>query len=114
MKDLQSDAVILELRMLGLVGKIITAPRMRMFYTNEKNFTNLETTPAIQTSLQNLKYLKDIPAHSLTTELDISNGPLNRSDEMIEDLQRPLVSQTEEAKFVDIFPKLTSGTIEVL
>ena len=114
MKDLQSDAVVLELWMLGLVGKIVTAPWMRMFYANEKNLTNLETTPAIQTSLHNLKYLQDNPAHSLTTELDIFNGPLNRSDDVIKDLQRPLASQTEEAQFFDIFPKLMSGTIEVL
>ena len=114
MKDLQSDAVVLELRMLGLVGKIITAPWMRMFYANEKNLTNLETTPAIQTSLQNLKYLKDNPSHALTTKRDIFDGQLSASDEVIKDLQRPFESQTEEAQFVDIFPKLMSGTIEVL
>ena len=109
MKDLQSDAVVLELRMLGLVGKIITAPWMRMFYANEKNLTNLETTPAIQTSLQNLKYLKDNPAHALTTKRDIFDGQLSASDEVIKDIQRPLEIQTEEAQFLDIFPKLMSG-----
>ena len=114
MKDLQSDAVVLELRMVGLVGKIITAPWMRMFYANEKNLTNLETTPAIQTSLQNRKYLKDNPAHALTTKRDIFDGQLSASDEVIKDLQRPWESQTEEAQFLDIFPKLMSGTIEVL
>ena len=100
--------------MLVLVGKIITAPWMRMFYANEKNLTNLETTPAIQTSLQNLKYLKDNPSHALTTKRDIFDGQLSASDEVIKDLQRPLESQTEEAQFRDIFPKLMSGTIEVL
>ena len=33
-----------------------------------------------------LKNLKDNPAHSLTTELDIINGPLNRSNKVIKDL----------------------------
>ena len=68
----------------------------------------------IQTSQQNLKYLKNILGHSRSTEQDIFNGPLNRSDEIIKDLLCPLASETNEAQFVDIFSNLMIGTIEVL
>ena len=39
-KDLQNNIMLIQLRVLGLIGKVITGPWMKMFYCNNRGRSN--------------------------------------------------------------------------
>ena len=63
-KDLRNNKILLQLRALGLIGKLVTGPWMHQLYTNQA-ITNLESSTFIKTCLQNLNALKESPLLAL-------------------------------------------------
>ena len=41
-KDLQYNGILIQLRVLGLIGKVITEPWMKILYCNNEGKSNLE------------------------------------------------------------------------
>ena len=65
-KDLRNNKILLQLRALGLIGKLVTGPWMHQLYTNQ-SITNLESSTFIKTCLQ-FECLKGIPFTSFASK----------------------------------------------
>ena len=64
--DLQNNSIILQLRVLGLIGKFITGPWMKIFYSNSECKANLEMVPVIKICIMTLRDLIQKPTFFLT------------------------------------------------
>ena len=76
LKDLEHNEVAVQLRALGLLGKLLTTPWMMLLYSNKANLTNLEIIPTIKTCLRNLKSLGEQPLPTLRAETDAMDDKL--------------------------------------
>ena len=79
-KDLRNNKILLQLRALGLIGKLVTGPWMHQLYTNQA-ITNLESSTFIKTCLQNLNALKESPLLALQVKTDTFGVPLSPNSE---------------------------------
>ena len=53
-KDLQYNGILIQLRVLGLIGKVITGPWMKIFYCNNEGKGNLEVVSILKESVNRL------------------------------------------------------------
>ena len=66
-----SDTAQVEMHVLGLIGKILTEPWMKAFYTSSVNqIDHLSGITVIQNVLKNLKEQQDFPLGMLTCYTD--------------------------------------------
>ena len=56
-KDLQYNGILIQLRVLGLIGNVITGPWMKIFYCNNEGKGNLEVASILKESVNRLQYL---------------------------------------------------------
>ena len=112
-KDLENDQICLQLRVIGLIGKLVTGSWMKKFYANTTNLSNLEMSPYMKKCIENLKYLENHPLESLHQKTDVFGDPMIDED-VLGSLQAPLTSKSEEDGFIEIFSLLVRSSIEVL
>ena len=86
-KDLQNNGILIQLRVLGLIGKVITGPWMKIFYCNNEGKSNLEVVSILKASVNRLQYLVNTPELFLTTSEDLFAEKLNENDETLKCLQ---------------------------
>ena len=68
-KDLENDTIVVQLRALGLLGKLISGPSMQRFYANKDHLTNLEIIPIVKSCIQTLTALGEQPLLKLRAEM---------------------------------------------
>jgi len=66
-----------------LLGKVLTAPWMRLFYKNVDGKTNLQMADPIRTALTNLKSLVENPLSIFTKPTDMFNESLPNDDKIL-------------------------------
>ncbi|XP_074657147.1 uncharacterized protein LOC141910312 [Tubulanus polymorphus] len=118
LKDMKNPLILTHLRVLGIIGKLLTGPWMKVFYANTANLTNLQTSGSMKTCIAKLKYYKDDPLMVLRTNTDVF-GTILIGDGVAQDktfmaLRTPLSDSEEEQLFRSIVSSLMAGCIEVL
>ena len=114
-KDLENPKIVVQLRSLGLIGKLLTGPWMREIYGNKNHLTNLETIPMMRSCLERLEHLKDEPSELLAAESDVFGHPLDASDDQVlSSLQTSDWSGAQKKDFSEISTLLIGGIIDVL
>ena len=79
--------MLIQLRVLGLIGKVITGSWMKMFYCNNGGRSNLEVVSILKKSVNRLQYFVNAPELFLTTSEDLFTEKLNENDETLKCLQ---------------------------
>ncbi|KAK0062763.1 hypothetical protein Bpfe_007968 [Biomphalaria pfeifferi] len=85
-KDLTNPDVMVQIRVLGLFGKLLTGPWMKLFYNKSsslRKLSYLEMTPFVRRSITTLKELQLNPASILTLEFDVFGHPLLVDDVLV-------------------------------
>ncbi|ELT97200.1 hypothetical protein CAPTEDRAFT_196087 [Capitella teleta] len=94
-KDLENEAIMSHLLILGLVGKIITGPWMTVFYTEES--ANLEMCDVIRSSIDSVENIEKNPQMLLTATTDIFNRTLSDDDDVLKSLRSGSTFQFDSA-----------------
>ena len=111
-QDLKNRTIILELRALGLIGKLVTRPWMKHFYASQ-HMTNLDIVPAINMCMNNLNLLRANPSIALIIKTDIFGSILD-DESVLKHLQESSFSSAEHETFNEIFALLLQGVIDVI
>ena len=111
-QDLKNRTIIIELRALGLIGKLVTGPLMKHFYASE-HMPNINIVPAINTCMNNLKLLRANPSIALTFKTD-AFGTILDDESVLKNLQESSFSSVEHEIFNEIFALLIQGVIDVI
>ncbi|XP_055883310.1 uncharacterized protein LOC106069644 [Biomphalaria glabrata] len=85
-KDLTNPDVMVQIRVLGLFGKLLTGPWRKLFYNKSsglRELSHLEMTPFVRRSITTLKELQLNPASILTLEFDVFGHPLLVDDVLV-------------------------------
>ena len=113
-KDLRNNKILLQLRALGLIGKLVTGPWMHHLYTNQA-ITNLESRTFIKTCLQNLNALKESPLLALQVKTDTFGVPLSPdSDAVLKKLQTAEIEELEKKELHCMLCLLIGGIVDVI
>ena len=113
-KDLKNNKILLQLRALGLIGKLVTGPWMHQLYTNQA-ITNLESSTFIKTCLQNLNALKESPLLALQVKTDTFGVPLSPdSDAVLKKLQTAEIEELEKKELHCMLCLLIGGIVDVI
>ena len=86
LKDLSNEAILVQLQVLGLLGKVLTGPWMVLFYSNQKKASNLETNEQLKKAVQSLKDISRNPQSLLTCSVDSFGNELT-IDEKLQSLR---------------------------
>ena len=71
LKDFTSEQAKMELQVLGFLGKMLTGPWMKKFYTSAENeIHHVEGIEVVRQVLERLKVAADSPGELLTTDVD--------------------------------------------
>ena len=73
-KDLENDAIVVQLRALDLLGKLLSGPWMQRFYANKEHLTNLEIIPIVKSCIQTLTAIRELRLLTLHAETDAMGG----------------------------------------
>ncbi len=84
-KDLVDSAITVHLRVLGLLGKVITGPWRSLFYSELRG--NLDTTTELQSCITFLERLQAQPATLATTQEDCFGKQLDNDNSVLLALQ---------------------------
>ena len=77
LKDLENDLAVLELQILGILGKTLTGPWMKRFYTSSENEINhIDGIDIVKSVVDNLKKMLKDPCSILTTSTDLFGDAL--------------------------------------
>jgi len=77
LQDFTDDVTIMQLRVLGLLGKTLSGPWMRQFYTSaELEINHVEGIRVVRKVLENLKVAAASPECLLTADVDFFGNPL--------------------------------------
>ena len=74
--DLKNPAILVQLQVLGLLGKHLTGPWMVIFYKNAEKKANLRMRPHIMTAMAGLRKLETNPELLLTSATDVFKRPI--------------------------------------
>ena len=108
-RDLQNNSITLQ---LGLLGKVLAGPWMKVLYGNKSNSTNLGTVHVLKKSVEQLKIARENPMSVLNMQEDLFAQALHPADDKIlEYLQRPSDPPKE---LEQILSKLLEGSVNVL
>lgn len=69
--DVCSPYVVKELRVLGLLGKLLMGLWMEVIYANTAKLSNLEISPILHQVMANLEHLKEAPVEFLKRKVDM-------------------------------------------
>ena len=113
-KDIKNDHLFLQLKALGLKGKLVTGPWMQHLYGNH-TLSNLDTIPHVQFCLQNLCTFKDSPMQILESRSDAFGMPIDEtSDEVLSSLRSTVLSASDKERLGGILLQLITCMIEVI
>ena len=79
-EDFNSVGCCVELQVIGLLGKLLTGPWMRVFYTADTNVDHVGAISKVVEVLEGLQRLKDSPMDVLSAEKDLFGEVLPASD----------------------------------
>ena len=112
--DLQNKSIIIQLRVLGLIGKFITGPWMKILCSNSECKANLfEMVPMIKMCTMTLRELIQKPTFFLTAISNVFEEKLSEEDETLLCLQAQL-SSDEESQFNEVMSLAVRSPLEVL
>ena len=107
-RDLQNNSITLQ---LGLLGKVLAGPWMKVLYGNKSNSTNLGTVHVLKKSFEQLKVARENPMSVLNMQEDLFAQALHPADEKIlEYLQRPSDPQRNLNRFCQSFSRISKGS----
>ena len=86
LSNLEKPAVLSQLQALGLVGKLVTGPWMKLLYKNEAEFSNLQCADFFKTAESMMSSWPLNPLLMLTAEKDVFAQPLSL-DPILESLR---------------------------
>ena len=110
LKDLQSEVGVTELQVLGLLGKHLTAPWMRKFYTSAENEINhIDGINVVQGVIEMLKDMMKDPLGILSAGKDFFNADLT-----VDSTLTKLRSLPISAMFVPMMKASLEATVVVL
>ena len=111
-KDMQNNSILLQLKALGLLGKLLTGPWMTVLYGNKSKSANLGMVPVLKKCVNQLKVVLENPMSMLDMREDMFGQALHPADdEILADLQRP----SDPPKELElILTKLLEGSVKVL
>ena len=78
--DLRNPDIMVQLQILGLLGKLLTGPWMVLFYKNALKKRNLEMRPEIMSALVRLSEIEVDPSLLLSTKKDLFGHTLPTDD----------------------------------
>ena len=111
-KDLQHKSITLQLKALGLLGKVLTGPWMKVLYGNKAKTTNLGMVPVLKNCVDKQKAARENPMSLLNMQEYLFGQALHPADdEILADLQRPSDPPKE---LEHILSKLLEGSVKVL
>ena len=105
--------IIIQLRVLGLIGKFITGPWMKILYSYSECKANLEMVPVIKMCTMTLRDLIQKATFFLTAISNVFGEKLSEEDETLLCLQAQL-SSDEESQFNEVMSLAVRSTLEVL
>ena len=111
-KDLKNPSILLHLKVLGLLGKLLTGPWMVVLYGNKQNLTNLEVIPLVKACITNLKSVENDPKKLLRMKVDFFDQTLDTS-EILLSLQSEIDDVTSP-HFTSTVQSLIQGSVLVL
>jgi len=77
LQDFTDETAKMELHVLGLLGKTLSGPWLKLFYTSAENQINhVEGIQVVRLVLHNLKVAAESPEAFLTAEIDLFGNPL--------------------------------------
>ena len=113
-KDLRNINILLQLRALGIIGKMVTGPWMHELYTNS-GISNLDSINYIKMCLENLNALKENALMMLQANTDTFGVSLGvGSDAVLNELQNSATTEQEKLVLNDILVQLLEGVICVI
>ena len=81
--DLRNPDIMVQLQILGLLGKLLTGPWMVLFYKNSLKKRNLEMRPEIMKALVRLSEIEMDPSLLLSTKKDLFDHTLQADDKTL-------------------------------
>ncbi|XP_055880365.1 uncharacterized protein LOC106063498 [Biomphalaria glabrata] len=109
-QDLQQPNILVQLRVLGLFGKMLTGPWMTLIYKNERKMKHLEMIPHVKVCIDKLKAIVDSPENLLSMPTDCFGQTLDTEDFVL----RALRNVTVDEVFIEITKELAEGFCKVL
>ena len=58
---MQNNSILLQLKALGLLGKVLTGPWMKVLYGNKSKSANLGMVPVLKKCVNQLKVVRENP-----------------------------------------------------
>lgn len=106
---IKEEAAIVELQVLGIMGKTLSGPWMNMFYTDlAKEQSPINTMKIVKDVIENLKKFDD-PQNILVAERDFFDNTLPR-----EETEKLMVTPNNQILFNQMMTACIKGTVEVL
>ena len=76
------------MHVFGLLGKLLTGPRMSLFYTADNRVDFVDGIAKLKSVLDKLQDLKDNPMDALLAESDLFGSALSESDSTLQQLRK--------------------------
>ena len=113
MIDFADETSLLELQVLGLLGKKLTGPWMTKFYTSaspENELDHVEGIRVVRVVIENARRLLQEPMQLLSTSHDLFGDELNLDDTTLQSL----INLTPHNKFPEAVSACVQSVIDVL
>ena len=107
LSDIQCGDILQDLCILGLLGKFLTGPWMKLFYGEGKN---LQMNANIKKSVDTLVVLCDQPELLQVSQTDVFGESLNEADQVLKSLQNFLLTPQK----LQLISKVLTGVKSVL
>ncbi|KAK6183204.1 hypothetical protein SNE40_010731 [Patella caerulea] len=112
--DFKNDVAVLEMQVLGVLGKTLTGPWMKKFYTAAGvQVDHMEAIEIVQGIIKELKLCSADPLSILSRTCDFFGHGLSEEDATLQKLSIP-PSQENKPLFSDMVITCISGVISVL
>ena len=114
-KDFNSSLAKLELCVLGLIGKLLTAPWMRTFYTScENEINHVQGIEVVQRVTDKVRSVIDNPVELITAECDLFGNVLADDPVLIELRQVLQQDFSESEQYKELMKACLTAILEVL
>ncbi|XP_065655755.1 uncharacterized protein LOC136081745 [Hydra vulgaris] len=108
--DFQNPCIIMQLRILGLYGKLITGPWMTQFYKNMDNRSHMEMIPLMKLCLSWLELVRDDPFQVISSKVDCFGAEVLSNDVILASLRKENFDELS----IHVVKSLASGFLVVL
>ena len=87
-QDFEHPIAVIEMQVLGLLGKLLTGPWMQVFYTSaESELDHIKWISVIKNVMTTLKVAVKDPCHIITRDTDFFGRLLSKNDDTLRKLQ---------------------------